>query len=190
MPNILGNFHRQALFQGRLLSRVEISVYLPNFYQCAYLKQRRRHSNWRVFEFENLFLSWTEVFLYDYFLITIRIFFESWLQCFWFVFIRFGPGSGSSILGWIPIRIPIQSGSRVLMIKIWKKFTAKKKTFQKLQFTYPEVSRKDVQATEEAFSHPKRTSSTSKHAISKSFLLLWDIFALLDPDPESESGSG
>jgi hypothetical protein len=36
----------------------------------------------------------------------------------------------------------------------------------------------------------KRTSSTSKHEISKFFLLLWVIFALLDPDPDYEYGSG
>ncbi len=34
------------------------------------------------------------------------------------------------------------------------------------------------------------TSSTSKHEISKFFLLLWVIFALQDPDPDSEYGSG
>jgi hypothetical protein len=40
-------------------------------------------------------------------------------QCFGSVIIE--SGSGSSILGWIP------SGSRVLMTKNWKKFTAAKK---------------------------------------------------------------
>jgi hypothetical protein len=57
------------------------------------------------------------------------------------------------------------SGSRVLMTKNWKKFTAEIFFIyfvdQKLQFTYP-----DVQATGEAFSSQKRTSSTSKHKIS------------------------
>jgi hypothetical protein len=42
-----------------------------------------------------------------------------------FIFIWYESGSGSSILGWIPIRI--QSGSRVLMTKNCKKFTAGKK---------------------------------------------------------------
>jgi hypothetical protein len=37
---------------------------------------------------------------------------------------------------------------------------------QKLQFIYPKASTKDVQATGEAFSPLKRTSSTSKHEIS------------------------
>ncbi len=48
-------------------------------------------------------------------------------QCFGSVFKWCGSGSGSSILGWIPIRIWIQSGFRVLMTKNWKKFTAEKK---------------------------------------------------------------
>ncbi len=46
---------------------------------------------------------------------------------------------------------------------------------------------KYVQVTEEASSSQKRPSNTSKH---KFFLLLWVIFALLDPDPDSEYGSG
>jgi hypothetical protein len=36
----------------------------------------------------------------------------------------------------------------------------------------------------------KGTSSTSKHEFFYFFLLLWVIFALLDPDPDSEYGSG
>jgi hypothetical protein len=32
-------------------------------------------------------------------------------------------------------------------------------------------------------------SNTSKHELLKNFLLLWVIFALLDLDPDSESGS-
>ncbi len=68
-----------------------------------------------------------------------------YLQCFGSVFIWYG--SGSNILGWIPIRI--QSRIRVLITKKSEKFTAKKIFFwgggdQKLQFTYPLVSRKDV----------------------------------------------
>ncbi len=49
------------------------------------------------------------------------------------------------------------------MNKNLKKFTAEKKIDMILQFTYPYASIKDVQATGEAFSHQKRTSSTSKH---------------------------
>jgi hypothetical protein len=48
---------------------------------------------------------------------------------------------------------------------------------------------KNVQVTEEAFSSQKMPSNTSKHELLKKFLLLWLIFALLDPDPDSESGS-
>jgi hypothetical protein len=45
-----------------------------------------------------------------------------------------------------------------------KKVTGKKKSFfekKKLQFTFLKASIKEVQATEEAFSPQKRTSSTS-----------------------------
>ena len=55
---------------------------------------------------------------------------------------------------------------------------------QKLQFTCPQASTKDVQATGEAFRPQKRTSSTSKHEICSLFLFLWVIFALLVPDPD------
>ncbi len=42
-----------------------------------------------------------------------------------------------------------------------KRITAEKKIFdQKMRFTFPQASIKDVQATEEAFSPQKRTSST------------------------------
>ncbi len=61
------------------------------------------------------------------------------------------------------------AGSRVLMTKNVKKFTAEKKQknlAQKLQFTYPYASIKDVQVTKEAFSSQKRTSRTSKYEIS------------------------
>jgi hypothetical protein len=51
-----------------------------------------------------------------------------------------------------------------------------------------QASIKDAQATGKALSPQKRTSSTSKHKISKFLLFLWVIFALLDPDPDSESG--
>jgi hypothetical protein len=73
----------------------------------------------------------------------------------------------------------------------FKKITAEKKNLiffdQKLQFTYPLASIKCVKVTEEACSSQKRPSNTSKHEFC---LLLWVIFALLDPDPDSEYGSG
>jgi hypothetical protein len=57
--------------------------------------------------------------------------------------------------------IRIHYESRILMTKKTKKFAAGKKIkfffYQKLQFTYPEASIKDVQVTKEAFSSQKRT---------------------------------
>ncbi len=53
---------------------------------------------------------------------------------------------------------------------------------QKLQFTC-------VQATGETFSPQKRTTSTSKMKIFNFFLCLWVIFALLDPDPDTDPGT-
>jgi hypothetical protein len=50
--------------------------------------------------------------------------------------------------------------------------------------TYSKAFIKDFQATEEAFSPQKRTSSTSKQEISNCFLFLGVIFALLDPDTD------
>ncbi len=88
--------------------------------------------------------------------------------------LNYGPGfidSGSSISGWIPIRIRFQGSNdqKLENIYSWKK----DKIFfdQKLQFTNPYASIKDVQATGEAFSPQKRTSSTSKHEISKLFFV-------------------
>jgi hypothetical protein len=92
------------------------------------------------------------------------------------IFCQCGSGSGS------------KSRSRVLMTKNWKKFTAEKNCLnQKLQFTYPLASIKDVQASGELFIPQKRTSSTSKLEIS-SFLLF--ILALLDPDPADQNECG
>ncbi len=96
-------------------------------------------------------------------------------------------GSGSGILGWIPIRIQYRSGSgsnqitrsRALMTKNWKKFTAEKRKLIFLDQNHKECR---FQVTEEAFS-----LNTSKHEIFYFFLLLWVIFALLDPDPDSGS---
>jgi hypothetical protein len=52
---------------------------------------------------------------------------------------------------------------------------------------------KDVQATREAISPQKKTSSSNtKHEISSLSLFLCAIFALLDPDPadKNQCGSG
>jgi hypothetical protein len=49
---------------------------------------------------------------------------------------------------------------------------------------------KDVQATEEASSPSKRTSSTAKHKFFHFFLLfLWVFYACLDPDTDSDPGT-
>ena len=45
---------------------------------------------------------------------------------------------------------------------------------------------KGFQATGEAFSPPKRTSSFSIHEISSLFPFLLVIFVLLDPDPQTQ----
>jgi hypothetical protein len=64
-----------------------------------------------------------------------------------------------------------------------------------LQFTYPYVSIKDAQATGEAFSPLKRTSSTSKHEKSILFFYFWGVIlpSLIrirnlnaDPDPATK----
>ncbi len=75
------------------------------------------------------------------------------------------------------------------MTKNWEKKLQLKKNLvfldQKLQFTYPLASIKNVQVTEEAFNSQKRPSNTSKHELLNFFftLLFGVIFALLDPDP-------
>jgi hypothetical protein len=72
-----------------------------------------------------------------------------------------------------------------------KKITAEKKLnyflIKNCNLPIPRPPIKYVQVTEEACSSQKRPSNTSKHDF---FLLLWVIFALLDPDPDSEYGSG
>jgi hypothetical protein len=66
----------------------------------------------------------------------------------------------------------------------FKKFTAKKNLifFWSKNATYLfQASIMDVQASGEAFSPQKRTSSTSKHEISSLFPFFEVIFALLEP---------
>jgi hypothetical protein len=87
------------------------------------------------------------------------------------------------------------SGSRVWWSKIGKKIYSWKLNFyfldQKLQFTYPQDSIKDAQATGEAFSPQKRISRTSKHDnsgtffyFSGSFLPSWIRIRNLNADPD------
>jgi hypothetical protein len=56
-----------------------------------------------------------------------------------------------------------ESGSRILT-KNWKKYSWEKIYLfdQKLQFTYPEASLKDIEDTGEAFSPQKRTFTLQK----------------------------
>ncbi len=83
-------------------------------------------------------------------------------------FISFG--SGSSILGWIPIRIRIQSGSRSLMTKNWKNYSWKNFFLSKTAiYLFLGLHIKYVQVTEEAFSSQKRPSNTSKHELLQIF---------------------
>ncbi len=88
-----------------------------------------------------------------------------------------------------PVRIQGFDDQKFTKIYSWKKICFASKTTIYLSLG----SIKDVQVTKEAFSSQKRTSSTWKHEIYIFFLLLWVIFALLDPDPDtgdSEYGSG
>jgi hypothetical protein len=102
-------------------------------------------------------------------------------QCCRSGYIQPGSGYGSRS------SISSESGSRVLVTKNFGKNTAELcfKSFfdQKLQFTYPWASIKDVQTTGESFSSQKRTSSTTKDVIYNIFSIFLGHFALLDPDP-------
>jgi hypothetical protein len=82
-------------------------------------------------------------------------------------------GIGSSIVGRIPIRIWIQSGSRVLMTKNLIKVYSWKilDIFLIKNCNLLSALKRD---------HP---SNTSKHEIFNFFIFLWVFFALLDPDP-------
>ncbi len=96
-------------------------------------------------------------------------------------------------LGWIPIQIRIQSGSRVLGDdqKFKKIYCWKKNYFFKIKnynLPFPRPSIKDVRVTKEAFGSQKRTSKTSKYEISKffyfcgSFLPSWIWIRIHWPD--------
>ncbi len=81
-----------------------------------------------------------------------------------------------------PIRIQGFDEQKLEKIYSWKRnlifFWSKITTYASIQ---------DVQTAEEAFIPQKRTSSSSKHEISKFFIFFGPFFALLDPDPDSES---
>ncbi len=98
-----------------------------------------------------------------------------------------GSGSGSRVWGWIPIRIRIQSGSRALMTKNWKKITAEKKfkffLIKNCNSPIPGLL-KYVQVTEEALSSQKRPPNTSKHELLQTFFYFCGSFC----PPGSGSG--
>ncbi len=76
------------------------------------------------------------------------------------------------------------SESRILRTKMEKIFSWKNVIcFFYQKFSYPKAPIKDAQATGEAFSPHKRTSSTSNMRFRNIFRFFWVIFALLDPDP-------
>ncbi len=93
------------------------------------------------------------------------------------------------IHGSVPLTNGSGLGSRGLMTNNWeKRYRYSWQSFnlfldQKLQFTYPYVSIKDIQATGEAFG-PKKTPSNSKRKFINCIVFFWVIFAPLDPDPQ------
>ncbi len=95
--------------------------------------------------------------------------------------------SGSSILGWIPIRFRIQGFND----QKFKKITAEKNYIFFKNYNLPILGlhkerptyRRGIQLSKEAIQHFKTWT------LEKNYLLLWVIFALLDPNPDSESGS-
>ncbi len=97
---------------------------------------------------------------------------ELWIWIHWFLIRNFK---------WI--RIHIQSGSRVLMTKNWRKNTAEKfgLTFfkSKIAIFLCLRYRRNFQPSKENIQHFK------KGKFINFFLCLWVIFALLDPDCES-----
>ncbi len=121
------------------------------------------------------------------------------------VFIFSGSGSGSSILGWTPIRIRIRFRIQHLRMNTntdpdpdpvriqkleknfsWNFFFLSKTAFY-LSLGLHKVCpsyRRSLPLSKEAIQHFKTRTFTSF------CLLLWVIFALLDPDPDSEYGSG
>ncbi len=104
-------------------------------------------------------------------------------------FISSGSGSGSSILGWIPIRIQGFNDRKLKILQLKKNlifFWSKTTIYLSLGLNKERSSyRRSLffQDLKEAIQHFKTWTFNF-------FLLLWVIFALPDPDPDSESGSG
>jgi hypothetical protein len=70
------------------------------------------------------------------------------------------------------------------MTKLYKKIIAEKIFYHKLRFTSPLSSGKNVQAKGDVFCPPNR------HPVFQNMKFLRVIFALLDLNPHSQSGSG
>jgi hypothetical protein len=100
--------------------------------------------------------------------------FFNYYQCFGSGFIE--PGSGSNILGWIPIRI-----QGFFMTKKWKKFTAEKKIWV---FFGSKIAIYTYQGL-----HKGCPCYRGSLKISKFFPIFVIIFAPLDLDPVFDSGS-
>ncbi len=103
-------------------------------------------------------------------------------QCFGSLFID--SGSGSSILGWIPIRVRIQSWSRALITKKFKKIYSWKKVtiilIKNCNLPNPTSSKRTSKLQEKPSAFKRETSSTSEQSIQ------WPML----PDPHSQYGSG
>ncbi len=106
------------------------------------------------------------------------------LVCIWY-------GSGSIILGWVPI----QSGSRGFDDQKLKKIRLAKirvHFFRIKNYNYLSLGlhkgrpscKRSLQLSKENIQHFKKWNFLNF------FLLLWVIFGLLNPDPDSEYGSG
>ncbi len=95
--------------------------------------------------------------------------------------------SGSSILGWTPIRICIQY--RVTMTKIGKNLQLKMIFFWSKITIYLSLGlHKERTSYRRSLQPPKRTSSTSKHEISGLFSILVGYFCPPGSYPDPESG--
>jgi hypothetical protein len=102
------------------------------------------------------------------------------------VFIWYGSGSGSSILGWIPIRIRIQSGAKGFDDQIFKKVLQLKKiTFYLIKNYNLPIPRPPSKLQKKPLALKRKHPALQNMKFLKFFLLLWVIFALLDPDPDS-----
>ncbi len=96
-------------------------------------------------------------------------------------------GSGSSIFGWIPIRIRIQYGSRALITKNLKKITAKKLNFfgiKNYNLPIPRPPQRTFKLQKKPSALKRGHPTLQNMNFLKFFLLLWVIFALLYPDPD------